>query len=118
MNMIYRTYILVVFLFIALPTATAADAKAGKLIFDRVCVHCHAIGGDSKFAPNLKGIGERRDIVWLNKWLKSPKEVLKYDEYAQKLLENNAYSLTMPTFPSMKNDEKRANVIAYLLDFF
>jgi len=97
--------------------AMAADAVAGKVIFDRLCIHCHSTGEDSKFAPNLKGIGERRDAVWLNKWLKSPKEVLKYDEYAQQLLENNEYPLVMPSFPSMKDDEKRANVIAYLLKY-
>jgi len=100
------------------PTAQAADVEQGKHIFKSVCVHCHAMGGEQKFAPDLTGIGQRRDAAWLDAWLKNPSELLKHDRYAQALLGKNKYGIHMPQIPDMKDDEKRADVIAYLLTAF
>jgi len=99
-------------------TAQAADVAQGKNIFKSVCIHCHGMAGEQKFAPNLTGIGQRRDAAWLDAWLKNPSELLKHDRYAQALLGKNKYGIHMPQIPNMKDDEKRAAVIAYLLTEF
>jgi len=96
----------------------AADSQAGKLLYQQVCIHCHGTKDEHKFAPNLKGIGERRDAAWLNAWLKNPGELLKHDRYAQALLGKNKYGIHMPQIPDMKDDSKRANIISYLLTEF
>ncbi|MDQ6974519.1 MAG: c-type cytochrome, partial [Mariprofundaceae bacterium] len=72
----------------------ASDVMQGKQIFQSICVHCHVIG-EKKFAPDLTGIGKRRDIAWLNAWLKNPSELLKHDRYAQALLGKNKYGIHM-----------------------
>jgi len=101
-----------------LPSAWAADMEEGKTIFQTVCIHCHAMHGEQKFAPDLTGIGKRRDAAWLDAWLKNPSDLLKHDRYAQSLLGKNKYGIHMPQMPSMQDDAKRADVIAYLLATF
>ncbi|MDQ6952736.1 MAG: cytochrome c [Mariprofundaceae bacterium] len=105
-------------MFALLPSTWAGNTEQGKNIFQSVCIHCHGMGGEQKFAPDLTGIGTRRDVAWLNAWLKNPSEVLKHDRYAQALLGKNKYGIHMPQIPDMQDDEKRANVIAYLLTEF
>ncbi|MDX8384578.1 MAG: c-type cytochrome [Ghiorsea sp.] len=95
--------------------AQAADIAAGKKMYEQVCSHCHLTTYDDKFGPGLGGIAERVDEVWLHKFLANPGEMTKHDEYAQMLKENNDYNLTMPAIPAMKNAQKRANVIAYIM---
>jgi len=73
-------------MFTLLPSTWATSTNQGKNIYHSVCIHCHGMSGERKFAPDLKGIGQRRDIKWLNAWLKNPSELLKHDRYAQTLL--------------------------------
>lgn len=92
----------------------AASIEAGKEIFNQICSHCHYTNYDEKFGPGLAGIGERRDVAWLDMFLKNPKAMIRNDGYARNLQENNAYNLVMPTFPEMQDETKRADIIAYL----
>jgi len=94
--------------------AMAADLAAGKTIFEQSCAYCHQAGYDEKFGPGLAGILERRDVEWLDKFIKNPAEMIKTDEYAQALHEGNDYGLTMPTMPEMQDAKKRQDVIEYL----
>jgi len=100
--------------FFAVSTAIAADAESGKKIFDQSCTYCHKSDYDEKFGPGLAGIMERRDAVWIDKFLLNPAEMIKSDEYAQSLKEGNDYNLTMPALPEMKDPAKRADVIEYM----
>jgi len=95
-------------------TAYAADVEAGKKLYDKVCGYCHLTTYDDKFGPGLAGIIERRDEAWLSAFLKDPQEMIKNDEYAQSLKESNSYNLTMPKLPDMQDEQKRADVIAYM----
>jgi len=92
----------------------AGDLAAGKKIFDQSCHYCHKSNYDEKFGPGLAGIIERRDAAWLDKFLKNPAEMIKTDEYAQTLHENNKYGLTMPAMPEMQDAKKRQDVIEYM----
>ena len=97
------------------PIAQAADAVEGKKIFSYLCSHCHMSDAyEDKFGPGLKGITDRVDEEWLDHWLKNPREMIETDEYAKSLHDSNAYGMSMPEFPVMQDDEKRANVIEYL----
>ena len=70
----------------ATATPTDPDAVAGKLAFESKCLACHTIGQGKKLGPDLAGVTRRRDEKWLARWLKSPEEMLKTDEYAKAML--------------------------------
>ncbi|MFC1536526.1 c-type cytochrome [Pseudomonadota bacterium] len=92
------------------------DASRGAKIFQAICAHCHNITYDDSRvgAPGLKGVLERHDAKWLDKWLKSPEGFAKVDETAADLLVSNKYGLKMPTLPEMQDAKKRADIIEYL----
>jgi protein SCO1/2 len=61
-------------------------AKRGKTLFsNRGCNACHTFG--KKLAgPDLVGATERRDSVWMRRWLKNTDEMLESDSIAQAML--------------------------------
>lgn len=103
-----------------LPAVSSAaftpSAERGKGIFKSLCAHCHHITYDESRigAPGLKGVLERHSESWLNHWIRSPETFAKVDEAAKNLIESNKFGLAMPTLPAMHDDDKRADVIAYL----
>ncbi|MCC6621604.1 MAG: nitrite reductase, copper-containing [Deltaproteobacteria bacterium] len=60
--------------------------KAGKDLYDRMCVACHTIGGGGKVGPDLKGVTERRSAEWLQKWMKDPIGMAQTDPIGKELL--------------------------------
>src|SRR5579871_4998001 len=100
--------------------AQAADATAGKAVFNQVCAICHSVQpGKNMIGPSLAGIvgrkagsvpgfhysaaNEHSGLTWdeatLDKYLQSPKTVV---------------SGTTMTYAGLKDDQKRADLIAYL----
>ena len=101
--------------------AQAADAAAGETVFKRVCSVCHnpTVEGPRKLGPTLHGVVGRKsgsiegfryskanseaNIVWtaekLDPYLKNPREVVPG---------------TTMAYAGLRNDEERANLIAYL----
>ena len=100
--------------------ASAADAGAGQAIFKTQCGICHSIvQGKNMVGPGLFGIVGRKsgtvegfrysaankaaDITWdaaiLDKYLTSPREVVPG---------------TIMTYAGLKDEAKRADLIAYL----
>lgn len=105
--------------FAAVPAANAADAAAGKKVFAK-CMPCHnADKPQNKVGPTLVGLFGREagsvegfkysdanknsHVVWtaetLNEYLKDPKAFMPG---------------TKMVFAGIKDDEDRANLIAYL----
>jgi cytochrome c len=101
--------------------AQAADAAAGEGVFKRVCSTCHnpTVEGPRKLGPTLHGIVGRKSgsvegfryskanseaaIVWtvekLDPYIKAPREVVPG---------------TTMAYAGLRNDDERANLIAYL----
>jgi cytochrome c2 len=76
--------------------ANAADADAGKQIFQEKCTPCHTVGSGPLVGPDLKGVTERRPREWLEQWIAAPDAVLaKKDPYATNLL-HQFHDLPMP----------------------
>jgi cytochrome c len=99
---------------------SAGDPAAGEKQFKAKCAVCHTVEqGKNKIGPSLFGIVGRKsssiegfkysaankaaDLTWdeptLDKYLTDPKALVKG---------------TIMTFPGIKNDTERADVIAYL----
>jgi cytochrome c len=100
--------------------AQAGDPEAGKQVFKSICNLCHeAIQGKNRVGPSLYGVVGRQsgivpgftysdankasNLVWtvdmLNKYLANPQQVVPG---------------TKMTYAGLKDDQKRADLIAYL----
>ena len=92
------------------------DAARGSATFKTICAHCHTTTyDDSRIgAPGLQGVLERHNEAWLHHWIKSPEAFAKVDETAKDLISSNKFGLAMPTLPAMQDDQKRADIIAFL----
>ncbi|WOL12685.1 cytochrome c-like [Canna indica] len=100
--------------------APPGDPRAGEKIFRAKCAHCHTVekGAAHKHGPNLHGLFGKQygttpgfsysaaskdsTVVWDEKtlydYLQTPKEYIPLKK----------------KFPSMKNPQERADLIAYL----
>jgi cytochrome c len=117
----FRSFVLAVMLATtATASAVAADATAGQAVFKSQCSVCHSIvAGKNAVGPSLFGIVGRKsgqiegfrysaanknsNLTWdeatLDKYLTSPKAVVPG---------------TIMTYAGVKDDTKRADLIAYL----
>ncbi len=61
----------------------AQDAAEGETLFKNNCAACHNTSDEVLVGPGLKGIGERRPIEWIVKWIHNPQAVIASgDKYA------------------------------------
>lgn len=69
------------------PTASPArpDDPAVDL-FVRKCASCHTVGKGQRVGPDLKGVFERRDRAWVERFVKAPSTMLDSDPTARQLL--------------------------------
>jgi nitrite reductase (NO-forming) len=65
---------------------TDAEAAQGKIGFESKCFACHSLGNGRKLGPDLAGVTKRRTSDWIERWLKSPEEMLAKDDQAKALL--------------------------------
>lgn len=109
---------------LALPAAAEGDAEAGEKVF-RKCQACHMVGEDAKnrVGPHLNGIvgGE---IATVEDYKYSDALVEKQgetwtDENLHAYLEDPRgwAEGTKMSYPGLKDEQERADVIAYLATF-
>jgi nitrite reductase (NO-forming) len=67
-------------------TPSDPEALAGKLDFESKCFACHSLGHGRKLGPDLAGVTKRRSGQWIQRWLKSPEDMLAKDADAKALL--------------------------------
>jgi len=83
----------------------------GKSLFTNNCTVCHAIN-EQVVGPALKDVHERRDLPWLQSFIKNSQKVIQSgDDYAVNLY--NEYNKTlMPSFDF--TDEQVTSIVAYI----
>lgn len=111
-----RTSIILIFNFLFLIflrlQSSAGDVAAGEELFKKRCRQCHKITEQLSTGPGLKDITKRRDIEWLDRWLKDPKKMMDSDPEAKEL--KMQFKKQMPKIPEMSDDDKRDDIIEYL----
>ena len=96
------------------PQPVTASTTKGRQIFEEKCLNCHTIGEGKKIGPDLLGVTEKRDRVWLTKWIADPEKVLMSgDPIANNLLKE--YKIQMPAFGL--SEAEISSVISYLETF-
>jgi protein SCO1/2 len=55
----------------SVPKAASFD-QPGQALFAKACASCHTIGKGNRVGPDLKGVTERRDRAWLERFIESP----------------------------------------------
>lgn len=98
---------------LALAAPRQAGAQQPADFFRQNCVSCHTIGGGRITGPDLKGVTQRKDAAWLEKFIQNPKAAIDGgDPYAAEL-QQEARGVVMPTVPGMNPDLAKA-MIAFL----
>ncbi len=88
-----------------------ATISGGKTLFNNNCTVCHAIN-DQVVGPALKNVHERRDLAWLEKFIKNSQSVIQSgDDYAVNLY-NEFNKTLMPSFDF--SDEQITSIVAYI----
>lgn len=78
------------------------------------CMSCHTIGGGRLTGPDLKNVTERKDRVWLTRFMLDPKGVIDSgDPYAQELLQQSR-GVVMPLVAGM--NRARAEALLDLIE--
>jgi mono/diheme cytochrome c family protein len=80
-------------------------AEGERHFFRKGCVACHTIGKGKHLGPDLAGVGARRSVDWLRRWLSNPELMAVTDPDAKKLLAE--YRIVMPD-PKLSPDELAA----------
>ena len=50
--------------------------EAGRYLFETKCAACHTVGHGDSIGPDLAGVTDARDRTWLERFVKTPDEVL------------------------------------------
>ncbi|MBX7056595.1 MAG: c-type cytochrome [Leptospirales bacterium] len=78
---------------------TAVDLSKAPEKFGQLCTACHSLGGQGgNVGPALDGVGARRDLAYLDRWLSDPQSVKP--------------GTAMPKLPL--SDAERAALVAFL----
>jgi cytochrome c2 len=100
-------------LWAALPVAAnAADADAGKQIFQEKCTACHTIGNGPLVGPDLKGITTKEPRDWLEHWITAPDKMLAEKDPTATSLLHQFHDVPMPNLGLSASDVTA--VIAFL----
>ncbi|HSP83226.1 MAG TPA: c-type cytochrome [Gillisia sp.] len=89
------------------------DAAAGKNLFNSLCAACHKLDGNS-IGPPLRGITERRDLEWLQKWIKNSQALINSGDADAVAIYNEYNQVAMPPFPQL-SDIDIDNILAYTI---
>jgi mono/diheme cytochrome c family protein len=117
LNMIRHLKTLVFSLFFAailsVNAANKGNADEGKKLFEaNNCGSCHAL--DNKLVgPALRGVGSRRDIQWLTKWIRNNQELIKSGDKDAVALQKEYNGAQMNVFLNI-TPEQVVNLVAYL----
>ncbi|PCK08197.1 MAG: electron transporter SenC [Alteromonadaceae bacterium] len=87
---------------------------AGEPLFRTRCASCHSVDGfeeDGALGPDLAGVTERRERLWLIKWLKAPDRMIEQKDPLALALLKKYNNLQMPNLRLTEED------VVNLLDY-
>jgi glucose/arabinose dehydrogenase/mono/diheme cytochrome c family protein len=91
--------------------ADSTSIRAGEQAFNEKCAGCHNFNGDG-IGPHLAGVTEEREIAWLKRFIRDPKQLMDSgDSVAKKLLAE--FRTQMPSF-KMLSDAELNSLLAYM----
>ena len=90
----------------------SALAQQPAAVFADQCSACHTIGGGAGAGPDLKGVTERRQRVWLRKFIRNSAAVIAAKDAAAVALQKEFGGMEMPAFPDISAAQTEA-----LLDY-
>jgi mono/diheme cytochrome c family protein len=96
--------------------SAGSSTKAGQEIFNEECQSCHTIGGGELVGPDLKGVLERRDRDWVERFIASPDWLIaEGDPIALELLDEY-YGVEMPNQALTEEDVESIMVFLEVQD--
>jgi mono/diheme cytochrome c family protein/nitrate reductase gamma subunit len=115
MNWRCSTTIFVVFSmrFLLVTGGAQADATEEKKLFTQRCMACHTFGKGVKVGPDLKGVTERRERPWLQRFIRSSQSVIGEGDPTAKALFQQFNQQQMPDWTDLTEPQ-----ISSLLDWF
>jgi protein SCO1/2 len=83
------------------PQPSYAEAKPlqiseGQRLFQSRCSSCHSIGQGDRIGPDLLGVADRRERVWLTRYIANPDQVLAAGDPIATALHNKYKQVGMP----------------------
>lgn len=95
-------------------TYALPSARTGQDLFNTRCSTCHTIGQGDKLGPDLLGVANSRDRLWLIRWLKEPDVMLAEKDPLAVALYTQYKNVPMP---NVKLDNKNIlDLIQYMQD--
>jgi mono/diheme cytochrome c family protein len=98
----------------SLPVAKASasqEVSQGEALFGQKCAPCHAIGGDGRPGPDLKGVVDQRPRDWLIQIIVAPETPIEEgDALTARLVDE--YAMLMPNLGVSRAEAEQ--VLAYL----
>ena len=92
--------------------AAVYNNRQGQALFIKLCSNCHTVGRGDHIGPDLAGVSQRRDPVWLRNFIQTPDKMrAAKDPLALALLEKYN-GVLMPNLSLVDNDAQ--DVIAYI----
>jgi len=84
----------------------------GEKLFATRCAACHTLGGGDRIGPDLLGVTETRDAVWLARWVAEPDKMLAEGDPTALALFERYGGIRMPNLGLSDNDVSA--VVAYM----
>jgi cytochrome oxidase Cu insertion factor (SCO1/SenC/PrrC family)/mono/diheme cytochrome c family protein len=88
----------------AMNTGLAMGTQPGQAMYKKICAPCHTIGVGDKVGPDLRGVTERRDRVWLARYLRNPPAMLAANDPVARELAAKFDPVRMPNLRLSEQD--------------
>ncbi|MDO5607777.1 MAG: cytochrome c3 family protein [Capnocytophaga sp.] len=91
--------------------AQEGDPAKGKTLFNQQCAACHRLDKRTT-GPALAGIADKRDRVWLQKWIRNSTALIKEGDADAIAIFEEYNKLPMTPFPGL-SDQDIDDILAY-----
>jgi len=89
------------------------EISPGAFMFRARCASCHRIGGGDDLGPDLAGVTQRRDRLWLARWIQEPDKMIAEKDPTALALLAKYNNLRMP---NLGLTEVESSVLIQYLD--